>query len=96
MEFRVLGTQILRATLCEIERGLFHVSYRTDSADADVSDLPRYQVASSASVARQRIEEQAHSCGFIEVVWDYAPVVTTRLSGSAGDIPPAGLSTGRY
>jgi hypothetical protein len=61
---------ILRATLCEIERGLFRVGYRTDEANLDLNDLPTYQVGGSAADAKRRIEVRAHLCGFETVVWE--------------------------
>jgi hypothetical protein len=70
--------QVLRATLCEIERGLFHVSYRSDTADRRVGELPIYQVGASASDARQRIEQWAHGCGFDQVIWIHAPAELAR------------------
>jgi hypothetical protein len=94
MEFRGLRGQILRAALCEIERGLFLVTYSSDRQDRDVSDLPTYQVAKSALEAQLRIEERAYICGFVNVVWDPAPPAPTglpdRLSGIS---PPGGVAT---
>ena len=75
---RVPG-QVLRATLCEIERGLFHVSYQSDVAEWGAQELPAYQVGACAAEAKQRIEEQAQGCGFETVVWDYALFIPTSL-----------------
>jgi hypothetical protein len=85
-----LHARLLRATLCEIERGLFHVSYRADTAKSGLHELPIYQVGTCASDARQRVEERARGCGFELVVWDYATLVPALLPASgAGEAPAA-------
>jgi hypothetical protein len=84
-----LPERILRATLCEIERGLFHVSYRSDATEWDVHELPAYQVGGSAAEAQQRVEARAQRCGFDTVLWDYALFVAASLPDPAGDaVPP--------
>lgn len=67
--------RMLRATICEIERGLFQISYRTESPNWDVDELPPYVVGTCATDVQQRINEQAQKHGFEAVVWDYALVV---------------------
>jgi hypothetical protein len=86
MGSRRLHAQILRATLFEIERGLFHVSYRTDTAEWPGHKMPAYQTGISASDAREQIEARARGCGFESVVWDLAPDVPAILQehNSAG------------
>jgi hypothetical protein len=79
MGSRRLRAQILRATLFEIERGLFHVSYRTDTAEWVGHEMPAYQTGTSASDARQRIEARARGYGFESVVWDLEPDVPAIL-----------------
>jgi hypothetical protein len=81
----------LHASLCEIERGLFHASYRhpglaPDGAalGTDRHYLPIYQVARSASVARQGIEQSARAVGYDTVIWEdtgMAPVLTAAARG---------------
>jgi hypothetical protein len=70
-----MGIQItegltVRATLCEIERGLFHVTYSVDGAGPGRHYLPRYQVGTCASDAKQRIEQRAQECGYETVIWE--------------------------
>lgn len=79
MGSRRMPGRVLRATLCEIERGLFHVGYQSDLAQWGVRELPAYQVGACAAEAKRRIEEQAQGCGFETVVWDYALFMPTSL-----------------
>ena len=60
----------LCASLSIIENGLFHASYRTAGASADLRQLPAYQLGASVTEAMQRIEESAHSLGYQTIVWD--------------------------
>jgi hypothetical protein len=86
MGSRRLPGLVLRATLCEIERGLFHVSYRSDIAEWDVHELPAYQVGTCAADAKQRIEAQALVSGFETVLWDsalYVPASRLDATGQA-------------
>jgi hypothetical protein len=71
--------RVLRATLCEVERGLFYVTYTMDSAALGKHLLPRYQVGTCASDAQQRIERRARECGYEAVVWEAAPVDPSAL-----------------
>jgi hypothetical protein len=72
--------RVLSATLCEVERGLFYVTYTLDSVGLGKHLLPRYQVGISASDAQQRIERRARECGYETVVWETAPVHPSALS----------------
>jgi len=94
MGSRSVRTHFLQATLCEVERGLFHVSYLTDTADSMVLGLPAYQVATCAADAKQQIEARAQNCGFDTVVWDYAHEVPPLLSEQAAETAPAISATG--
>jgi len=70
MESKRSRTHVLRAALYEVERGLFQISYRTDTATRAVHELPIYQTGTCAMEAKQRIDESAQECGFDLVVWD--------------------------
>jgi hypothetical protein len=59
--------RILRAALCEIERGVFYATYPESPPDAD--QLIVYQVGTSAADARARIELSAHALGYETVIW---------------------------
>jgi hypothetical protein len=69
MASQIVEEQILQATLCEIERGLFRVAYRSSGVGPGIQYLPRYQVGTSASDAQSRIEQCARECGYSSVVW---------------------------
>lgn len=76
--------RILAATICEIERGLFHVSYHMAAIE---QDLPIYQVGACAAEAQGRIEQMAKARGFDVVVWDHELVDPTLLLHPAAEMP---------
>ena len=65
-----LRAKTLHASLCEIERGLFQVNYRADFALQEKLYLPPYQAGTSASDARQQIEQKARERGYEAIIWD--------------------------
>jgi hypothetical protein len=65
----------LRATLCEIERGLFHATYRRGRVASEMHALPAYQVGDDAFDAKQRIEQSAQALGYEAVIWETALMV---------------------
>jgi hypothetical protein len=67
--------KILRATLCEIERGVFYVTYLQDKTAPDTEDLPHYQVGKSAVEAKQQLEGTALALGYQAVSWKETIVV---------------------
>ena len=81
MEFERLPRRVLRATLCQVECGLFHINYRTDTGAPDAQELPRYQLGASALDAKRKIERVARRSGFAVVLWDDATVVAAPLGG---------------
>ncbi len=86
MRSKLPEERMLYATLCEVERGLFHVSYRMEGAGLGKHHLPLYQLGTCASEARLLIEQQALESGFASVVWD----------DTSGDTPiqPTALTPG--
>lgn len=62
----------LRASLCEIERGVFYATY--PESDANTDELVIYQVGTSAADAKKRIEASAYALGYETVIWDQAIV----------------------
>jgi hypothetical protein len=72
MGSRMIEEQMLHATLCEIERGLFQVSYHVAGVGLGKHHLPRYQVGTCATDAQSRIEQRARECGYDMVVWESA------------------------
>jgi hypothetical protein len=67
--------KILRATLCEIEHGVFYATYFQDKTAPDTENLPHYHVGKSASEAKQRIEGAAGAIGYAAVSWKESIVV---------------------
>jgi hypothetical protein len=65
----------LRASLCEIERGLFYATYRTLRSAPGIQGLQSYQIGISASDAKQRIEETVKALGYDTIIWKDALVV---------------------
>jgi hypothetical protein len=82
MGSKMAEERMLHATLCEVERGLFHVTYRMEGAGLGKHHLPLYQLGTCASEARLLIEQQARECGYASVVWDSllpdAPIHPTK------------------
>jgi hypothetical protein len=85
----------LHATLCEIEHGLFFVTYETGMMKRDPR-LPPYQVGTSDRDARQRIEQSARMCGYEDISWDLGPgdvnPAHARADPAAKGVPATGAS----
>jgi hypothetical protein len=92
----------LRASLCEIERGLFHARYRRAARGMDSTglasmmlNLPDYQVAATALEAKRTIEDNAYLLGFETVLWEDALPSPTAECGAvtaAWDLLPEQLT----
>ena len=65
----------VRATLCEIERGLFYTTFIACGSGSDLNHLPQYQAVASAAEARQRVEDGCRALGYATVIWADALVV---------------------
>jgi hypothetical protein len=79
MSLKAARGRTLRATLCEIERGVFFATYPDGAPDSD--RLPTYQTGRSAADAKRQIERSAEALGYDTVMWGegivtplYAPV----------------------
>jgi hypothetical protein len=59
----------VRATLCEIERGLFYTTFIACGPGSDLKQLPQYQAVASAAEARRRVEEGCRALGYAAVTW---------------------------
>ncbi len=70
MAIQVTDERLLRATLCEVERGLFCIAYSWDAAGGDRRLLPRYQVGTNAADAMRRVEREARGHGYAAIVWE--------------------------
>jgi hypothetical protein len=68
------GTTV-RATLCEIERGLFYTTFIACGPGSDLNGVQQYQVVASAAEARRRIEAECRALGYATVIWADALVV---------------------
>jgi hypothetical protein len=78
--------RILRATLCEIERGVFYATYFQERTAPDTEDLPHYQIGKSASDAKQRIERTARAIGYETVCWKES--ITVPVFATAAEPAP--------
>jgi hypothetical protein len=65
----------VRATLCEIERGLFYTTFIACGQGSDLHVLPQYQVVASAAEARRKVEQDCLALGYATVIWADALVV---------------------
>jgi len=79
---------VLRATICEIERGLYYVAYNVDGVGLAKHPLPRYQAATSAAEAKRHIEQFAHEFGFAVVLWESALAAPVLPSPATEAAPP--------
>jgi hypothetical protein len=59
----------LRATLCEIERGVFYATYPDCELTSAADELTNFQIGTSAADAKRRIEMSAQTLGYASVVW---------------------------
>lgn len=80
------GRQVLHATLCEIERGVFYVTYPDMDLAAATGELAIYQVGASAADAKQQVEQHAHALGYETVVWNDANVAPLFPIGHLQDL----------
>jgi hypothetical protein len=62
-------SRTLRATLCEIERGVFYATYPDRESAALAAELTNYQIGASAADAKRRIELSAQALGYETVSW---------------------------
>ncbi len=60
----------LFVSVFEIERGLFHATYRSTENTAAVRRLPPYQVGSCIADAKARIALSAQASGYETIIWD--------------------------
>jgi hypothetical protein len=86
MESQMIEERKLHATLCEVERGLFHVAYRMEGTGLGKHHLPLYQLGTCASEARLLIEQQAREHGYALVVWDMVEDAPMHPTGAAAGI----------
>jgi hypothetical protein len=84
-----LRARVIRAALCEVERGLFHVSYRAATADWSKHALPVYQTGTSASEVQRLIEQRAVGCGFEMIIWDNQRPIPASLPVALDDTAAA-------
>jgi hypothetical protein len=88
----------LRATLCEVERGVFYATYPDCESASEADALTAYHIGTSAADAKRQIERSAGALGYDSVVWTEtvdAPLFATRAkaglsSSAAGTIPRFG------
>jgi hypothetical protein len=68
-------SRTLRATFCEIERGLFYVTYPSLALDSDILELPTFGLGTCASDVKQRMEKSIQAFGYKTVMWENALVL---------------------
>jgi hypothetical protein len=78
----------VRATLCEIERGLFYITFIACGPGSDLNDVSQYQVVASAAEARRRIEEECFALGYAKVIWADVLVVPPSHQDHEHGWPP--------
>jgi hypothetical protein len=86
---------MLRATLCEIERGLFYATYPNHTRESDTLGLPTYGLGTCASQVKQRMEKSIHTFGYETVLWEDA-LVTPQSHPLARGRATSGLETNRW
>jgi hypothetical protein len=60
----------LRATFCEIECGLFYVTYPSHALEPDVLELPTFELGTCASHVKQQMEKSIQAFGYETVEWE--------------------------
>jgi hypothetical protein len=75
-------SRTLRATLCEIERGLFYATYTSHTFELDILELPTYGLGTCASHVKQWMEESIHAFGYATVIWENALVLPQSHSSA--------------
>ena len=71
------ATKILRATLCEIERGVFYATYFHGDVPLVSGALPTFKLGVSALDVRRRIERDARALGYGTISW--TPLATMPM-----------------
>jgi hypothetical protein len=72
----------LRATLCEVERGVFYAAYPGCESASDADELTTYEVGSGSADAKFRIEQQARTLGYDTILWSETIVVPLFASNA--------------
>lgn len=67
--------RVLRANLCEIERGVYYATYFQERTAPDTENLPRYHVGKSACEVKALIDDSARALGYEAVCWRESIVI---------------------
>jgi len=84
----IMRGRALRATLCEVERGVFYATYPECKSASDAEELTAYQIGTSAADAKQRIERCAYALGYDTVIWTetiVAPLFASQAKAVLGE-----------
>ncbi len=75
----------LRATLCEVEHGVFYVTYPACEDASGIGETATYEMSANSADAKQTIERRARALGYESVMWTETIVVPKFASqpGSA-------------
>jgi hypothetical protein len=81
----------LRASLCEVERGVFYATYTDCESTLEADELSAYQVGTCAAEAKQIFERGAQNLGYDTIIWTETIVVPlfASLTRAAAQEPPA-------
>jgi len=81
----------LRASLCEVERGVFYATYTDCESTLEADELSAYQVGTCAAEAKQIFERGAQNLGYDTIIWTETIVVPlfASLTKAAAQEPPA-------
>jgi hypothetical protein len=79
--------QTLRATLCEIERGVFYATYPDCEFASGAEELTSYQVGTSADDAKRRISQSARALGYETIIWTET-IIAPLFASEAGTALP--------
>jgi hypothetical protein len=75
-------SRTLHATFCEIERGLFYVTYPSHALESDILELPTYGLGACASHVKQRMEKSIQGFGYETIKWEDALVLPQSHSSA--------------
>jgi len=77
----------VRATLCEIERGLFYTTFIGCGRGSDLEEIPQYQAVTTAAEARRRVEARCQALGYGVITWTDAMVVPPSHQNDVRGLP---------
>ncbi len=87
MAVNLNAERTIRASLCEIEHGLFYATYPGHLRESDRLELPTYGLGICALDVRQRMEKSLQASGYDIVLWEEGIVLPrSHLPAVAGPV----------